>query len=123
MSTSNSKQQGFNSATIDPKRHKIEASGEGTSEETSNNNPLPAFFIDDAKPINPDSFPNQGTGKNDKNIPTTIPNVSHMLSVYGITVRYDVIRKKLQVDIPGASGCPDNKDNSAMTITVGRPVT
>jgi hypothetical protein len=38
----------------------------------------------------------------------------HLLAGYGINVRYNVICKKLEILIPGASGCPDNADNSAL---------
>lgn len=115
MSKCNSKQQGVNSSSIDPTNRKINASGKATSEKTTCNNQPPAFYLDYAQPIDPDSFPDQRMGNTDKKPPTTIPNVDHMLSVYGIAPRYDVIGKKLQIDIPGLPGCPDNANSSAMT--------
>jgi len=47
-------------------------------------------------------------------LPTTIPNVSHLLVSYGIVVRYNTIRKKLFISVPGSSGAPDNADNAAI---------
>lgn len=48
----------------------------------------------------------------------TIPNVRHLLKSYGVTVRYNVISKKLLISVPGSSGAPDNADNSAMSQLV-----
>lgn len=74
-----------------------------------------AFFVlDKVKPLKTGSFPNQprnGSGT----IPTTIPNVEHLLKSYGIQVQYDVIKKKLRIVIPGHSGSADNTDNVAMS--------
>lgn len=72
-----------------------------------------AFMLDKAKPIDPESFPNQCRDGSQK-IPTTIPNVRHLLDAYGITARYDVIRKRLLIQIPGQSGTPENMDNVAI---------
>lgn len=61
------------------------------------------------------AFPNTqvSTGGNSR-LPATIPNVEFMLRRYGITARYNVISKSMQINIPGLSGCPDNADNSAI---------
>jgi putative DNA primase/helicase len=116
---------------IDPKEIKIGASGSRPSDnksgsdppekssnkksiDTNQHDPPKAFFLDDAKPLDTEKFPNQRTGSKGKSLPTTIPNLIHMLSEYGITVRYDVIKKKLLINIPGSSGCPDNVDNSSL---------
>ena len=47
-------------------------------------------------------------------MPGTIPDLIHLLDCYVITVRYNVIGKKLEIRIPGASGCPDIADNSTL---------
>jgi predicted P-loop ATPase len=110
---------------IDPQAIKIGASGKSTIEKTSSSNTPrksigacqhdpPSFPLDGAEALDPEKFPNQRTGNNGKGLPTTIPNLRYMLSEYVITARYDVIRKKLLINIPGASGCPDNVDNSAL---------
>ena len=41
-----------------------------------------------------------------------------MLATYGITVRYNVIGKDMQINIPGRTGCPDNADNTAITYII-----
>jgi hypothetical protein len=117
---------------VDPKNIKIGTSGGHTTDRSPGSDPPerdtqvksidaglhdPAqdFPLDGAKPLEPEKFPNQRTGNNGKGPPATIPNLRYMLSEYGITARYDVIRKKLLINIPGASGCPDNVDNSALS--------
>jgi hypothetical protein len=54
----------------------------------------PSFSLDSVKPLDPDKYPNKRIGKSVLMLPTTIPNLIHMLSEYGITVRYDLIRKR-----------------------------
>lgn len=71
------------------------------------------LLIDEAKPLEPALFPNPP--RNGSNLlPATIQNVLYLLKAYGIIVRYDVIKKKLHITIPGYSGSPDNADNVAM---------
>lgn len=105
-----------------PKGYKKLASVEGVSKTTSSNVLPQAYFIDSARPINPDSFPDQRKDDSSGNPLTTIPNLQYMLSVYDISVRYNVIQKKLQIIIPGATGCPDNEGNSAMTQIISLAV-
>lgn len=71
------------------------------------------FSIDTAKPLILKSFPNLD---NEGNILSTIPNAQHLLRSYGITVRYNVISKKLLIVVPGYSGTPDNAANVSMTL-------
>lgn len=66
------------------------------------------------KPIDPDSFPHQPR-PGSYQLPATIENVRHLLAAYGVNVRYNVIRKKLLISIPGHSGTPDNADNIAIS--------
>lgn len=69
--------------------------------------------IDNPKPLDPASFPDQPRGGFSQ-LPATIANTGHLISRYNINVNYDVIRKKLYIIIPGTSGAPDNLDNVAM---------
>ena len=73
-----------------------------------------AFDLDNAQPLDVMSFPNPPR-KGSSQLPATIPNVSHLLNKYGIQVRYDVIKKKVTIILPGHSGTTDNLDNVAMT--------
>ena len=75
---------------------------------------MPLNILDDAKPLNPKGFPNRKKGS-DAVLPT-LPNFQHMLQAYGITVQYDVIKKRLVVTIPGHCGTVDNYDNVALTL-------
>jgi predicted P-loop ATPase len=53
-----------------------------------------------------------------KVLPTTIENVAHMLRHHEITIRYDVVKKKLRITIPGHTGTTDNADNTAITLII-----
>ncbi len=70
--------------------------------------------LDKAKALQWDTFPNRPR-KEGIQIPPTIPNVGFLLTSYGIIVRYNVIKKKLVITMPGHSGSQDNFDNVAMT--------
>jgi len=72
------------------------------------------YDIDKVKPLNLEAFPNKPR-PGSTSIPTTIPNVEHLLIAHGISARYNVITKKLMITIPGLSGTVDNADNVAMT--------
>ena len=75
------------------------------------------FNINNAKALNPNSFPNQPKSGS-LSIPTTIPNVEQLLTLYSILVRYNVITKKILIIIPGLTGTFDNADNVAMSYII-----
>lgn len=70
--------------------------------------------LDQAKRLDVKSFPDASQGRYQE-LPATIPNVQHLLKSYGILVRYNNIKKKLQITLPGPAGTVDNADNIAMT--------
>lgn len=70
--------------------------------------------LDRAKRLDVKSFPDAPQGRYQE-LPATIPNVQHLLKSYGIVVRYNSIKKKLQITLPVNSGSADNADNTAMT--------
>lgn len=76
-------------------------------------NDPPTYALDTAYRIDPINYPHQpaiGGG-----VPTTIPNVAHLIQTYGISARYDVIRKKLRITLPTRHpGTVDNADNIAI---------
>jgi len=87
----------------------VSADLKGTEPQSSTPN------LDNPKPLDSASFPDQPrNGSNQP--PQTIANTSHLTAGYNITIRYDVIRKKLKIIIPGNSGTPDNADNIALAI-------
>jgi predicted P-loop ATPase len=51
-------------------------------------------------------------------LPATIENVEHILATAGIKVRYNVIKKKVEVDVPDHTGTSDNHDNVTRTKIV-----
>jgi putative DNA primase/helicase len=63
-------------------------------------------------PLDVRTFPD--VGRND-NVLSTLPNARHLVESYGITVRYNVVTKKILITVPGQSGSSDNADNVAMT--------
>ncbi|MDO9050870.1 MAG: VapE family protein [Methylotenera sp.] len=69
--------------------------------------------LDNPKPLDPASFPDQPRNGFSQ-LPATIANTLHLTSGYNIKVQYDVIRKKLYIIIPSNTGTPDNADNVAM---------
>jgi len=69
--------------------------------------------IENAIPLDPEGFPNLPRKQN-RQLPCTLINMSYLLESYGITIRYNVISKKIHITIPGVSGTPDNADNVAI---------
>ena len=69
------------------------------------------------RPISRESFPHGPQGFM-KVLPSTIENIDYLIRHYGITVRYDCIKKKLRITIPGHTGTTDNADNTAITIII-----
>lgn len=73
--------------------------------------------LDNVQPLDPRSFPNPPiAGSN--HILATIANMQYLLESYGIAIRYNTIRKKLSIVLPGYSGTPDNADNVALAQIV-----
>lgn len=72
------------------------------------------FALDNAQPLDPKSFPNQSRNPGAQILPT-IANLSHLLKEYGIYVKYNVVKKKLQITLQGHSGSFDNHDNVVLT--------
>jgi len=73
------------------------------------------FDIENAKPLDPFSFPNLPR-KVDNQKPGTYGNTSYMIGGYGIVIRYNVISKKVYIAVPGINATPDNADNVAITL-------
>ncbi len=69
------------------------------------------------QPIEKSSFPHEPQGYM-KVLPPTLQNIDHLLRHYDITVRYDCIKKKLRITIPGHTGTSDNADNTAITVVI-----
>jgi predicted P-loop ATPase len=67
------------------------------------------------EPLDPQSFPHKPSGRG---LPGTIENLQHLLDSYGISVRYDVIRKKVIVQTTRWSTTRDNADNAALAQIV-----
>ena len=70
--------------------------------------------LNDAKPLDPLGFPNPPRAGSSF-LPATIPNILHLLTSYGIAVSNNVITKKIQIKLPGASTSGDTSDSAGMT--------
>jgi putative DNA primase/helicase len=73
--------------------------------------------LDNAPQLDREAFPHQPRSGSSQ-LPATIPNVAHLLDKYGIQVRYDVIKKKVMIILPGHSGTIDNMDNVSMSYII-----
>jgi putative DNA primase/helicase len=74
-----------------------------------------AFFADFAKrtqPLNPDGFPHRPS--NGRSPRATISNVQYMLEQYGIKVRFNEIKKRVDISIPGVQISMANQENASM---------
>ncbi|KQM35979.1 VapE domain-containing protein [Sphingomonas sp. Leaf10] len=60
------------------------------------------------------SFPDQPNRPND-GPPCTVANVRHMLKCNGVTVRYNIIRKRIEIVVPWIASTVDNGDAVALT--------
>lgn len=77
--------------------------------------PTPIFDLDNVQSLDPDDFPHKIDSRNGNPIlRPTIQNVKHLLQRYGITARYNVIAKKLIINIPNLKGSPENFSNTAI---------
>lgn len=74
-------------------------------------------YFDGVAFLDPASFPNPAADDKGKP-PTTIGNVIHLLRKYGIDIRYNVIKKKLEITWPGQAGTTDNRDQVALTTII-----
>lgn len=63
------------------------------------------------------NFPDKAPPGSSKT-PTTIENVAHLLDCAGINVRYNLIKKKDEIVIPGHLGTDDNMDNVTLAQIV-----
>lgn len=63
------------------------------------------------KRLDPEKFPDRLDGKP----PATVANIAYLLEQNGITARYNVIKKKLEIRIPNIALTADNADNVTMT--------
>jgi putative DNA primase/helicase len=84
---------------------------------TTSNLPEKRTSLDSAQALDRDAFPHQPRSGSSQ-LPATIANIRHMLKQYGVNVRYNVIKKKVEIIIPGHTGTFDNKDNVSMTYII-----
>lgn len=50
--------------------------------------------------------------------PATIANVEHLLARANVVCRYNVIKKTIEIDVPGHRGTLDNRENATMTAVI-----
>lgn len=62
-------------------------------------------------------FPDRPAPRSDRP-PATIANVRHLLAHEGITVRYNMIKKRDEIAIPGWQGCPDTMEEATLQYII-----
>ena len=100
--------------TIHYEAHNFKITGHELLSVSPQNSEFIVDDIDNVSALDSRSFQNQprpGTSS----IPTTIPNVKHLLASYNITVNYNVISKRTNIRIPGVTSTIDNADAIAMS--------
>lgn len=75
----------------------------------ANDNEPPRLPLDAS--VNPFGFPHMGEKGQPLN---TVENLAYLLGEYGITARYNIIRKNVEVVIPGRQYSADNRANAAL---------
>ena len=65
-----------------------------------------------------DDFPDRPARPGSAIPPATIENVAYLLARAGITVRYNEVKKKVEITIPGHRGTAENFDNVTLTHIV-----
>lgn len=100
-------------APIDDSPSSAKVSGSEDNAATATSNNVVPSKTENPKPLNQGSFPDQSRDGS-RQTTATIANLVYMLNAYGITARYNIIRKKMFITIPGVSGTPDNADNVAI---------
>lgn len=69
-------------------------------------------------PLGMSGFPHISVTEKSVSLKTTVENVAHLLRGYGITVYYDVIKKKPVIVVPSLTTTPDQADNAAISTVV-----
>ena len=87
----------------------------GTRSETVPASEPPATGIDLAASQPVESFPHRKGSGDQQRLLATHQNYLHLLDAYKCTVRYNVIAKEIEINIPGMKGSVDNRLSSALT--------
>lgn len=95
--------------------------GESVSSQTNSPYPHPSNAhlqrpdpLDSAQPLDPTLFPNPAHRDNGV-LPCTIANIAHLLKSYAITIRYNLIKKSIDISWPGQTSTTENRDTIAIT--------
>ena len=86
-----------------------------TRSETVSASEPPATGVDLAASQPVESFPHRKGSGDQQRLLATHQNYLHLLDAYKCTVRYNVIAKEIEINIPGMKGSLDNRLSSALT--------
>lgn len=67
--------------------------------------------------MKPNQLPDQPRAGSDRTL-ATIANVAAICAEEGIDLRYNVIKKRIEIEVPNHRGTSDNRDNATMTAVV-----
>jgi len=101
------------SSSIEEGRHPISHEPEALRRDIGPQTPDRSGLLELERPLDPESFPDPPRSGS-ATVPTTIPNVAHLLTAYNIRVNYDLIKKRLVVRLPRHIGTPDNRQESTL---------
>jgi len=87
------------SSSIEEGRHPISHEPEALRRDIGPQTPDRLGLLELERPLDPESFPDPPRSGS-ATVPTTIPNVAHLLTAYIIRVNYDLIKKRLVVRLP-----------------------
>lgn len=73
------------------------------------------YHLDKAEPLPISDFPNKPQ-LGQRGVPTTIANAAHVLRQYGVTVQYDVIAKRLRLDVPGVQLSAESNEAAMVEV-------
>jgi putative DNA primase/helicase len=76
---------------------------------------LSAYGNDVLQPLKGIEFPHQPSGRGIR-LPATMENFRHLMTGYGVNIRYNEITKKTVIDIPHLETSIDNADNVKLTL-------
>ena len=76
----------------------------------------PASQVVKMDPVDWAGFPNQPAGGGAP--PMTIGNLKHLLDAAGITCRYNIVKKRSEISIPGHKGTEENYENVSLAQVI-----
>lgn len=88
------------------------AKSQSSSKQAQQQNAIGSYRFGEIQPLPREGFPHK---RSDGALQNTMDNVAHLLHQYGVTTRYNVIKKRTEINLPYLSVETDNGGNASMT--------